>query len=136
MNYRLRLDQSSEQVTIKLMNCLQQQGLQVTVSFDLRLARADQIHCNCPYHGQAECTCQYAVLLVYDPQQLDGAYCTITIHGRDETVWLMLLQSPIPHSRNAIAYEAVEAIIMEALLNLVAPVQEVEAAEMDALVDL
>jgi uncharacterized protein (DUF302 family) len=37
MNYTVRLDQSSEQVTTRLMDALQQQGLQVTVSFDLRL---------------------------------------------------------------------------------------------------
>jgi hypothetical protein len=136
MNYTVRLDQSSEQVTTRLMDALQQQGLQVTVSFDLRLARAGQIHCDCPYHGQAECTCQYAILLVYDPAQEDGTYRTMTLHGRDETVWLTLLQSPVPHPGNTIAHEAVEAIIVDALLSLVAPVQAVEPAEMEAMVDL
>lgn len=136
MNYTLRLDQPSEQITSRLLNILRQWDLQATVSFDLRLARTDQIHCDCPYHGQAECTCQYAVLLVYDPKQLDGTYRTITLHGRDETVWLTLLQNPIPHNGNAIAYEAVEAIIMDVLLNLITPVQKVEPVEIDALVDL
>jgi hypothetical protein len=46
------------------------------------------------------------------------------------------LQSPVPHNESAIAHEAVEAIIMDALLSLVAPVQEIELAEMDALGDL
>ena len=136
MNYTLRLDQSSEQVTTRLMDTLQQQGLQATVSFDLRLARADQAHCDCPYHGQAECTCQYAILLVHDPAQEDVTHRTITLHGRDETVWLTLLQSPVPHYGNASAHEAAEAIIIEALLSLVAPVHEVEPAEMDTRVNL
>lgn len=136
MDYTVRLEHPGEQVIPKLIDALQRQGLQATISFDLRLARADHADCDCPYHGLLDCTCQYAVLLVYDPKQLDGAYRTITVHGRDETVWLTLLQSPVPHSGNAIAYEAVEAIIMDALLSLVAPVQEIESVEMDALVDL
>jgi hypothetical protein len=136
MDYTVRLTQPGEQVLAKLIDALRCQGLQVTISFDLRLARAGHAACDCPYHGLMDCTCQYAVLLIYDPQQLDGTYRTITIHGRDETVWLTLLQSPVPHNESAIAHEAVEAIIMDALLSLVAPVQEIELAEMDALGDL
>ncbi len=125
MDYTVRLEHPGEQVIPQLIDALRDQGLQATISFDLRLVRADHAECDCPYHGQAECTCQYAVLLVYDPAQEDGTYRTITIHGRDETVWLTLLQSPVPHHGNAIAYEAVEAIIRGTLLSLVAPVQEV-----------
>lgn len=136
MDYTVRLEYAGEQVIPKLTEALRRQGLQATISFDLRLARAGHADCDCPYHGQAECTCQYAVLLVYDPQQPDGTYRTITLHGRDETVWLILLQSPLPYDGNAIAHEAVEAIIINALLSLVAPVQEVGPAEMDAPVDL
>ena len=136
MDYTVRLEHPGEQVIPQLIGALQRQGLQATISFDLRLARADHADCDCPYHGQAECTCQYAVLLVYDPAQEDGTYRTITLHGRDETVWLTLLQSSVPHNGNAIAHEAIEAIIMEALLSLVAPVQEVVPAEIDALADL
>lgn len=136
MDYTVRLEHPGEQVIPQLIDALRSQGLQATISFDLRLARADHADCDCPYHGQAECTCQYAVLLVYDPKQLDGTYRTMTLHGRDETVWLTLLQSPIPHHGNASAYEAAEAIIMEALLSLVTPVQAVEPMEIDALVDL
>lgn len=121
MNYTLRLDQPGEQITSRLIDTLREWGLQATISFDLRLARTDQIRCGCPYHGQTKCTCQYAVLLVYDPAQEDGTYRTITIHGRDEAVWLTLLQSLMPHNGNAIAHEAVEAIIVAALLSLVAP---------------
>jgi len=136
MDYTVRLDQSSEQVTARLMDALWQRGLQVTVSFDLRLVRADQLHCDCPFHGQAECTCQYAILLVHDPAQEDGTYRTITLHGRDEIVWLTLVQSSVPHHGNAIVHEAVEAIIMDALLSMVAPGQEIEPTEMDSRVDL
>ena len=88
------------------------------ISFDLRLARAGHADCDCPYHGQAECTCQYAILLVHNSVQEDVTHRTITLHGRDETVWLTLLQSSAPHNGNAIAHEAVEAIILDVLLSL------------------
>lgn len=136
MNYTLRLDQPSEQITSRLLNKLRQWDLQATVSFDLHLARTNQSHCDCPYHGRAECTCQYVVLLVYDPKHADGTYRTITLHRQDEIVWLTLLQSSVPHNGNAIAHEAIEAIIMKALLSLTEPVQEVVPVEMDALIDL
>jgi hypothetical protein len=124
MDYTVRLTQPGEQVLAKLIDALRCQGLQV---------KAD---CDCPYHGLMECTCQYAILLIYDPQQLDGTYRTTTIHGRDETVWLTLLQSPVPYNGTALAHEAVEAIILDALLSLVAPVQEIKRAKIDALGDL
>jgi hypothetical protein len=136
MDYTVRLTQPGEQVLAKLIDALRCQGLQVTISFDLRLARTGQADCDCPYHGLMECTCQYAILLIYDPQQLDGTYRTTTIHGRDETVWLTLLQSPVPYNGTALAHEAVEAIILDALLSLVAPVQEIKRAKIDALGDL
>jgi hypothetical protein len=114
MDYTVRLTQPGEQVLAKLIDALRCQGLQVMM----------------------DCTCQYAILLIYDPQQLDGTYRTTTIHGRDETVWLTLLQSPVPYNGTALAHEAVEAIILDALLSLVAPVQEIKRAKIDALGDL
>ena len=131
MDYTVRLEQSGEQLIPRLVEALRDQGLQATVSFDLSLARLGQSECYCPYHGQAECTCQYAILLVFDPGQDEQSCRTITIHGRDETVWLTLLQNSMPHRENPGAQQAVETRIMHVLLNLVAPVQKVGPAEMD-----
>ena len=129
MDYTVRLEQPSEQVIPKLIEALRQQGLQATISFDLRLARAGQAHCDCPYHGQAECTCQLAILLVYDPEQVDGKYRTVTIHGRDQRVWLTLLQNPVLIDGAMLAYEAAEAVIIDSMQSLVDPSQQVALVE-------
>ena len=133
MAYTVQLKQSGVRITAKLIDALRRQGLQVTISFDLELVRADCV--DCPYHGLMECTCLYTVLLVHDPKQLDGTYRTVTIHGRDETVRLTLLQSPIPHNGNTIIHEAVEAIIIDALLSLVVLFREVGTGQQDTQVD-
>ena len=55
-------------------------GLRVVRSFDLRSALAGHSDCDCPYHGTARCTCQFAVLLVYGKT---GAPVVVTIHSHD-----------------------------------------------------
>jgi uncharacterized Zn finger protein len=69
MDYTLRIDRPSEQVIPELVQDLQRRGIRVMLTFDLQLARAQQVTCNCPHHGTVQCTCQYAVLLVYARQQ-------------------------------------------------------------------
>lgn len=123
MDYTLRVDQASEQVIPNLLGALQRQALQVIVTFDLQLARADHATCNCPHHGTERCTCQYAVLLVYDPKQGYGAYRTITIHGRDGQVWLSLLKRSASSAKVTPAQEALEEQLLDILLGLVAPFQ-------------
>ncbi len=126
MDYTVRLEHPGEQVIPKLIDALRGRGLQATISFDLRLARAGHADCDCPYHGQAKCTCQLAILLVYDPEQVDGKYRTVTIHGRDERIWLTLLQGPGPPGGSILAYEAAEAVIMDSIKSLVDPSQQAE----------
>lgn len=118
VDYTLRVDRSSEQVIPELVRALQRQGLQATISFDLQLARAGHTDCDCPDHGMEGCTCQYAILLVYDPQPGSGLYRTITIHGQDEQVWLSLLKDPVSPTENTLIYEAVEALLLNILLRL------------------
>ncbi len=131
VDYTLRVDRPSEQVIPDLVDALQHRGLQATISFDLQLARAGHADCDCPHHGMEGCTCQYAVLLVYDPQPGSGVYRTITVHGRDEQVWLSLLKSPISPTENTLIYEAVEALLLNTLLRLasVPGAEIVEAAQ-------
>jgi hypothetical protein len=119
MDYTLHVDQPSERVIPNLMSALQRRELRAMITFDLRLARADHVDCDCPYHSTEDCTCQYAVLLVYDPKQESGVYRTITIHGRDEEVWLSLLKDPSPPTENTLIHEALEAVLLDTLLSLV-----------------
>ncbi|MFQ5611871.1 MAG: hypothetical protein ACE5H9_07025 [Anaerolineae bacterium] len=133
MDYTLRIDRPSEQVIPDLVEVLQRRGLPVKLTFDLQLACADQVGCQCPHHGTTGCTCQYAVLLVYPRQPGPGGYLTITAHGRDGQVWLSLLQAPaLPAGFRAI-HEALGAELLEVLLGLAATpkaaVEETEGAD-------
>ncbi len=92
--HTVQLQQNSAEATINLMEALTDRGLRAIVSFDLQTARAGQVQCGCPYHGSAPCTCQYAVFLVEDPTNASDVTYTIVMHGRDNTVWLTLLDTP------------------------------------------
>jgi len=118
MNYTVHLERPSEQVIPELVNRLERQGLRVITTFDLQLARMNQTECHCPHHGTERCTCQYAVLLVYDRKQRSSAYRTITAHGRDGEVWLSLLKSPTLRSDVRPTGEAMGKDLLELLLEL------------------
>jgi len=92
--YIIELLQNSKQVKAQLETLLAEAGLHTIVSFDLQSARAGNATCNCPYHGTANCTCQYEVLLVDDPTHFPGDTRTITIHGRDDVTWISLPAFP------------------------------------------
>lgn len=122
MDHTLRVDRPSEQVIPELVNALQRQGLRVMITFDLQLARANQVDCHCPHHGTERCTCQYAVLLAYSDQGQESAvYRTITIHGRDQQVWLSLLRSPALPANEHSAHEALGSELLSILLGLANP---------------
>ncbi len=118
MDHTLRVDRPSEQVIPELVNALQRRGLRVMITFDLQLARANQVDCQCPHHGTERCTCQYAVLLAYARRGKSEVYRTITIHGRDQQVWLSLLKSPKLPNRAYTAYEALGSELLDILLGL------------------
>ena len=50
-----------------LITEMQLHGYRLERSFDLRSALHDHPDCPCPHHGTAQCTCQYVVLLAYEP---------------------------------------------------------------------
>ncbi len=130
MDYTVRVDRPSEQVIPELVNALERRDLRVMITFDLQLARAHQVDCHCPHHGTEECTCQYAVLLVYGQKQGSGVYRTVTVHGRDGEVWLSLLQSPTLPAEVRSAHEALGKELLDILLGLVGIVHP-QVAETD-----
>jgi hypothetical protein len=139
MDYTLHVDRPSEEVIPELVTSLERHGLRVMVTFDLQLARANQVDCHCPHHGTERCTCQYAVLLVYNQQQGSGTYRSITAMGRDGEVWLSLLRctSPLEKSPTApaearVAHETPEENLLKLLLGLAGP-SHTEMAEADEL---
>jgi hypothetical protein len=117
MNDWILLDCDGELAARAATEVMTRHGLQVVRSFDLRTTRsADgaQAGCLCPYHGTAECTCQYVVLLVYGDA---GAPATVMIHGRDAQAHLKIVRdaSQQPEARLS---EQIMAALLEAILQL------------------
>jgi hypothetical protein len=133
MDYTLRVDRPSEQVISELVKALQRRGLRVMITFDLQLARANQVDCQCPHHGTERCTCQYAVLLAYARRGQSAVYRTITIHGRDRQVWLSLLKSPTSPDNAHLAYEALGLELLDIVSGLANP-SRTDVAAMDGAV--
>lgn len=128
MDYTVRINQPNEQIIPELIEVLRHQALRAILTFDFQHARSPHVSCGCPHHGTEACNCQYAVLQVYDPQHGYEVYRTITIHGRDEQVWLSLLKKPASPRQIVPAHKALESKLLEILFSLAAPIQT-EAAE-------
>ena len=104
MSESLLLDGDGEAAARAATEGLTRRGLQVVRSFDLRTAREAHSDCACPYHGTAECTCQYVVLLVYDAS---GGLAVLTLHGRDAQSRAQIVRD---------AYNRPEASLVELIL--------------------
>lgn len=126
MDHTLQVNRPGKQVTTELISELERQGLHVMPTFNLQLARAHQVGCHCPHHGTEQCTCQYAVLFVHDPQQTHKISRTITIHGQDEAVWLSLLKSPAPPSQAGAEFEQRLLTILLSLADSTTPALETD----------
>lgn len=118
MDYTVRINQANKQIIPALIHELERQKLRGILTFDFQHARSPHLSCNCPHHGTDACNCQYAVLLVYDPQHGYEIYRTITIHGRDEQVWLSLLQKPASARQLEPAHQTLEAKLLAILFSL------------------
>lgn len=114
MDETWHVERSSQQVIPELVTALQDRGLRPALTFDLQAARDHQAACCCPHHGTEQCTCQYAVLLVYAPDS--QVYRTVTIHGRDGQVWLNLLKS----SSSPLGARPVDQVLKADLLEILA----------------
>jgi len=70
-------------------------GLRVVRTFDLQVARCNQIdahaNCPCPHHGTDQCDCQMVVLLIYEN---DRQPLSIVAHGHDEQTWFSVVDTP------------------------------------------
>ena len=82
------LDMSGEYAAQWATQRMLRAGLPVQRSFDLRAARETHPDCPCPYHGTADCTCQFIVLLVYP--DVDGPPVTLMVHSLDKHSWFEL----------------------------------------------
>ncbi|HHH41093.1 MAG TPA: hypothetical protein ENK56_03720 [Chloroflexi bacterium] len=93
MNELMRVARDWQEVVERLIQALETQGMRVYRSFDLRTALAALPDCGCPHHGTEQCTCQYAVLLVYGDAPSPAQVVT---HGRDGQTWLSVLGADDP----------------------------------------
>jgi hypothetical protein len=90
----ITLQADSQTAIEQSMQRLNLAGLQVMRSFDLRVARAAHVGCNCPHHGTDQCDCQMVVLLVYDQ---DSPPATLVVHGHDGETQFALVDTPEQH---------------------------------------
>ena len=82
----LTLNKSALFVNAWVTDSLQEAGLQVSSSFNLRSALALDMPCACPHH-ERDCDCDLAVLLVYGP---DPQPVTLLIQSHNGRSWLSL----------------------------------------------
>lgn len=105
-----RIPERCDHVVAGLTESLIAQGLQVHLSFDLQSARrelADPADCPCPYHGTADCSCQYIVMLV----SREGVPpISIVAHGHEDLTHLSV-SLPDSTSVDTAALEAVDAVV-------------------------
>ena len=120
MTHTLQVDRSILNVVPELICILQQQQMAATVSFDLQVARADQVRCVCPYHDTAECSCQYLILLVQDQSQPSPQIQAITLHGRDNITWLSLCKQNAVLSNNNPEIKLLETKLLRIIFSLAA----------------
>lgn len=125
MNESLVFNFDSETSTNAAMAALARHSLYVVRSFDLRSALAAHGGCECPYHGTAQCNCQFSVLLVYRERPLgqssrDGDTAepvVLTTHSRDNRTEARIVHdaTTLPDPRLA---EAVMTALVEAAMTL------------------
>jgi hypothetical protein len=87
----LSLPADSQTAIPQATQALQAKGLRVLPSFDLQVARASHLHCNCPHHGTEQCDCQLVVLLVYDHAETP---VTVVAHTTNGETLFELVDSP------------------------------------------
>lgn len=91
MQRDLSLASPCEQTIAMLISTMASHDIRLERSFDLRSALNDQPDCPCPQHGTTQCTCQYVVLLAYEPATL-APPVVIAAHECDggRLSWLLL----------------------------------------------
>ncbi|MBE3118686.1 MAG: hypothetical protein IMZ50_08025 [Candidatus Atribacteria bacterium] len=85
------IEKPGEETIYWTIRQLENAGLQVIRTFDLREARHSHPDCPCPHHGTEACNCQMSVLLIYQEEQSPAS---ILIHSFLDTTWLYLVDTP------------------------------------------
>ncbi len=85
------IEKPGEETIYWTIRQLENAGLQVIRTFDLREARHSHPDCPCPHHGTEACDCQMSVLLIYQEEQSPAS---ILIHSFLDTTWLYLVDTP------------------------------------------
>jgi hypothetical protein len=87
----LTIERPGEETIYWIVHLLENAGLQVIRTFDLREARSSHPNCPCPHHGTDECDCQMSVLLIYRKEQPPAS---LLLHSFQVTTWLYLVDTP------------------------------------------
>ncbi len=82
------LDFPAEEAIRKITQQLEQAGLKVSRSFDLRSARTVETACTCVHHVD-DCDCDLVMLLVYGQESLYPV--TLVVHSHNGRSWLSLV---------------------------------------------
>ncbi len=90
---QITVEMPCEKVIDRVAHEMKAAGFRVTRSFDLQSARQALIHpeaCACPFHGTAQCACQYVILLIQSekPQPY-----SLIIHGHEQQTHVTLADS-------------------------------------------
>ncbi len=136
MNDSVLFDSCGESAAQAATAALTRHGFRVVRSFDLRSAMTVHADCECPYHGTAQCNCQFVVLLVYreaSPRDREaGEPAVVTAHSRDAQARVQIVRPALGLYDDATARpdprlaEEVMAALVEAAVTLqAAPVEEV-----------
>ena len=86
VQFKTSIDKARDIVTCGLSK----KGFRVVRSFDFQEAASAHPHCTCPFHGTADCTCQYLMLIAY-PDDAEGGMFTIALHSDDEKTFVSLI---------------------------------------------
>jgi len=108
MNESISFDFDGETVAQAATATFARHGLYVIRSFDLRSALAAQPGCECPYHGAAECNCQYAVLLVYGDA---GTLAALTLHSHDRQTYAQIVRDSATTPDPRLAEQIMTALV-------------------------
>jgi len=115
------LDLPCEEAIGWISQRLEDLGLRVVVTFDLKLAQIAHTDCPCPHHGTEHCDCQFNVFLVY---KTGSNPVTLLVHGHDGSTWLSIVNTP-----QQPVDQRLEALIRK---NLVLPLPLVEQEQSHA----
>lgn len=108
----ISLASSYETVIPLLIQQLISHGMVVRQSFDLQTAMSVHTGCTCPHHGNKDCDCQIAVLLVYGEDQ---GPVSLVVHSQDGTTYLSIGENPIEEG-TGLLIEVINQVIREQII--------------------